>query len=101
MLAFTPRFGAVLLLLVGSTAALAQSRVELSGPSAFSGILDTQARSRALFTEAAKVIMARDSPTPNRRSNASGPVLCKIAQGSRAALRDSILPMTASGQLQH
>jgi hypothetical protein len=57
MLAFTPRFGAVLLLLVGSTAALAQSRVELSGPSAFSGILDTQARSRALFTEAAKVIM--------------------------------------------
>ena len=72
MLAFTPRFGAVLLFLVSSVAALAQSRVELRGPSAFSGILDAQTRSRALFTEAAKVIMhprcvnchpASDSPT--------------------------------------
>jgi hypothetical protein len=57
MLAFAPRFGAVLLLLMGSAAASAQNRVELRGPSAFSGILDPQARSRALFTEAAKVIM--------------------------------------------
>ena len=36
---------------------LAQNPDELRKPSAFSGILDTQARSRALFTEAAKVIM--------------------------------------------
>ena len=57
MLAFAPRFGAVLLLLVGSAAVSAQNPDELRKPSAFSGILDTQARSRALFTEAAKVIM--------------------------------------------
>jgi hypothetical protein len=57
MLAFAPWFGAVLLLLVGSAAVSAQNPDELRKPSAFSGILDTQARSRALFTEAAKVIM--------------------------------------------
>jgi hypothetical protein len=57
MFAFDPRFGAVLLFLVGSAAVSAQNPDKLRKPSAFSDILDTQARSRALFTEAAKVIM--------------------------------------------
>src|ERR1700686_2727356 len=35
----------------------AQNSTELRAPSAFAGIADPQARSRALFTEAAKVIM--------------------------------------------
>ena len=37
--------------------AYAQNRAELRPPSAFAGMSDQQARSRALFTEAAKVIM--------------------------------------------
>jgi hypothetical protein len=35
----------------------AQDSAELRPPSAFAGMSDQQARSRALFTEAAKVIM--------------------------------------------
>jgi hypothetical protein len=49
---------ASLLFVFGSGSAGAQNPNELRSPSEFSGIQDTQARSRALFTEAAKVIMS-------------------------------------------
>jgi hypothetical protein len=49
--------GAVLVLLLDPAATSAQNRAELRAPSAFSSISESQARSRALFTEAAKVIM--------------------------------------------
>jgi hypothetical protein len=52
----TVLLGAGSLLLTAS--AEAQNREELHPPSAFAGITDPQARSRALFTEAAKVIMS-------------------------------------------
>jgi hypothetical protein len=48
---------ASLLLVFGSDTAAAQNPNELRSPSEFSGIQDPQTRSRALFTEAAKVIM--------------------------------------------
>ena len=48
---------ASLLLVFGSDTAAAQNPNELRSPSEFAGIQDTQTRSRALFTEAAKVIM--------------------------------------------
>ena len=48
---------ASLLLVVGNGNAVAQNPNALRSPSEFSTIQDTQARSRALFTEAAKVIM--------------------------------------------
>jgi hypothetical protein len=48
---------ASLLLVFGSDMATAQRPNELRSPSAFSSIQDPLARSRALFTEAAKVIM--------------------------------------------
>ena len=47
--------GTFLLLMAGDTGA--QNR-ELRAPAAFAGITDPQARSRALFTEAAKAIMS-------------------------------------------
>jgi hypothetical protein len=46
-----------LLLVVGNGNAVAQNPSALRSPSEFSTIQDIQARSRALFTEAAKVIM--------------------------------------------
>ena len=46
-----------LFLVFGSNMAAAQNPSELRSPSEFSGIQDPQIRSRALFTEAAKVIM--------------------------------------------
>ena len=48
---------ASLLFVVGSDSTAAQNPNELRSPSEFSGIQDPQIRSRALFTEAAKVIM--------------------------------------------
>jgi len=48
---------ASLLLVFGSDTAPAQNPNELRSPSEFSGIQNPQTRSRALFTEAAKVIM--------------------------------------------
>jgi hypothetical protein len=48
--------GMVSFLMTGDTEA--QSRDELRPPTAFAAITDPQARSRALFTEAAKVIMS-------------------------------------------
>ena len=48
---------ASLLLVFGSDKAPAQNPNELRSPSEFSGIQNPQTRSRALFTEAAKVIM--------------------------------------------
>jgi hypothetical protein len=48
---------APLLLVFGTDTAAAQNPNELRSPSEFSGIQDPQTRSRALFTEAAKVIM--------------------------------------------
>ena len=54
---FAVLFGGTLsLLTVADTEA--QNRDELRPPTAFAGITDPQARSRALFTEAAKVIMS-------------------------------------------
>jgi hypothetical protein len=46
------------LLVVAGQDAGAQNPTELRAPSSFSSIADTSARSRALFTEAAKVIMS-------------------------------------------
>ena len=55
-ISFAVLFGGMLLLPVaGDTGA--QNR-ELRAPAAFAGITDPQARSRALFTEAAKAIMS-------------------------------------------
>src|SRR6266481_4823724 len=60
----------------------AQDSAELRAPSAFAGITDPQARSRALFTEAAKVIMnprcmnchpASDRPTQGNDMHAHLP----------------------------
>jgi hypothetical protein len=72
MASFTALLCGFPLLLLGPTTSRAQNAVELRAPSAFSNIVKTQPRSRALFTEAAKVIMnprsmnchpASDSPT--------------------------------------
>jgi len=49
---------ATMLLTVGCGAAVAQNSNELRPPSEFSPIQDTQTRSRALFNEAAKVILS-------------------------------------------
>src|SRR2546429_8332482 len=49
--------GAALLSNVACTSAVAQSSDDLRAPSAFVSIADSEARSRALFSEAAKVIM--------------------------------------------
>jgi hypothetical protein len=69
-------------------AAYAQNSGELRPPSAFAGISDQQARSRALFTEAAKVIMnprcmnchpASDRPT---QGNDMHPHLPQVTRGA-------------------
>lgn len=57
MASFTALLYVFVLLAAGPTTARAQNPVELRAPSAFSNIGDTQVRSRALFTEAAKVVM--------------------------------------------
>jgi hypothetical protein len=49
-------FGAAILSLTATTTTEAQNRDELRPPTAFAGIADPQARSRALFMEAFKVI---------------------------------------------
>jgi hypothetical protein len=54
-ISFAVLFGAALLSL-GTSETQAQNRDELRPPTAFAGIADPQARSRALFTEAFKVI---------------------------------------------
>jgi len=48
---------ATILLVFGIDPGVAQNPTQLRSPSEFSAIQDTQARSRALFTEAARVIM--------------------------------------------
>jgi hypothetical protein len=66
------------------------NRAELSPPSAFEGIADAQARSRALFSEAAKVIMsprcmnchpASDRPTQGNDMHAHAPPTTRGADG--------------------
>jgi hypothetical protein len=78
------------LLIAGSAPISAQDRVELRAPSAFSGILDTQDRSRALFSEAAKVIMhprcvnchpASDRPTQGDDMHAHSPSAARGIDG--------------------
>ena len=56
-ISFAVLLGATLLLLVAADT-VAQNREELRPPTAFADITDPQARSRALFTEAAKVIVS-------------------------------------------
>jgi hypothetical protein len=78
-------------LLACSTAALAQNPVELRPPSAFAGMTDTPARSRALFTEAAKVIMhprcvnchpASNRPTQGNDMHAHAPSAARGIDGA-------------------
>src|ERR1700686_5616381 len=73
---------ASLLFVVGSDSTAAQNPNELRSPSEFSRIQDPQIRSRALFTEAAKVIMnprcvnchpAADRPTQGNDMHAHLP----------------------------
>jgi hypothetical protein len=77
-----------LMLLGGAT--YAQNRTELRPPSAFAGISDPQARSRMLFTEAAKVIMnprcmnchpASDRPTQGNDMHPHSPAATRGADG--------------------
>jgi hypothetical protein len=79
-------------------AAVAQQRPELQAPSAFSDIADRAARSRALFSEAAKVITSprcmNCHPAGDRLIRAMigtsiGPWHCAVKPitGARAALR--------------
>jgi|ERR1700730_17284962 len=56
LVSFAAFLSVALIGVVGSTPQ-AQNSTELRAPSAFAGITEPQARSRALFTEAAKVIM--------------------------------------------
>ena len=75
--------------LVGG-ATYAQNRAELRPPSAFAAISDPQARSRMLFTEAAKVIMnprcmnchpATDRPTQGNDMHPHSPPVTRGADG--------------------
>jgi hypothetical protein len=68
----------------------AQNSAELRPPSAFAGIADATARSRALFTEAAKVIMnprcischpASDRPTQGNDMHPHSPPVTRGADG--------------------
>jgi len=79
---------AALLPLAG--AAQTPSRSELRSPSAFENIADAQARSRALFSEAAKAIMnprcmnchpASDRPTQGNDMHAHSPPVIRGADG--------------------
>src|ERR1700681_4256137 len=76
--------------LLGAGATPAQNRTELRAPSAFTGMADVQARSRALFTEAAKVIMnprcvnchpAGDRPTQGDDMHPHSPLVTRGADG--------------------
>jgi hypothetical protein len=76
--------------LLSGGATHAQDRAELRSPSAFAGVSDPQARSRALFTEAAKVIMnprcmnchpASDRPTQGNEMHAHSPPVTRGADG--------------------
>ena len=92
-----------LLLVFGSDTAAAQKSNELRSPSEFSGIQDPQTRSRALFTEAAKVIMnprctnchpATDSP---RQVNDRHIHMPPITRGdSGGGMAESAAPVTWS-----
>jgi hypothetical protein len=79
-----------LLLAAGSTTTRAQNPVELRAPSAFANLADTQARSRALFAEAATVIMnprcmnchpAGDNPTQGNDMHPHSPPATRGADG--------------------
>ena len=81
LVSFAAFLSVALIGLVGSTPQ-AQNSTELRAPSAFAGITEPQARSRALFTEAAKVIMnprcmnchpAADRPTQGNDMHAHLP----------------------------
>jgi hypothetical protein len=76
--------------LLGAGATPAQNQTELRAPSAFTGMADVQARSRALFTEAAKVIMnprcvnchpAGDRPTQGNDMHPHSPPVTRGADG--------------------
>jgi hypothetical protein len=78
------------LLMVASQDAEAQNPTELRAPSGFSSIADTPARSRASFTEAAKVIMsprcvnchpASDRPTQGNDMHPHSPPAPRGADG--------------------
>jgi hypothetical protein len=80
---------ASLILLVGPSTR-AQNRAELRAPSSFSSIPDTPTRSRALFSEAAKVIMnprcmnchpASDRPTQGNDMHPHSPPVTRGADG--------------------
>jgi hypothetical protein len=81
LVSFAAFLSVALIGVVGSTPQ-AQNSTELRAPSAFAGINEPQARSRALFTEAAKVIMnprcmnchpAADRPTQGNDMHAHLP----------------------------
>ena len=81
LVSFAAFLSVALIGVVGSTPQ-AQNSTELRAPSAFAGITEPQARSRALFTEAAKVIMnprcmnchpATDRPTQGNDMHAHSP----------------------------
>ncbi len=83
-----------LLLVFGSKTAAAQNPRELRSPSEFSGIQDPQMRSRALFAEAAKVIMnprcmschpATDSPLQGNDQHIHMPPVTRGANGGGVA----------------
>src|ERR1700704_1258998 len=80
---------AVLLVTVGQDTS-AQTSSEIRAPSTFAGIADTQARSRAIFTEAAKVITsprcmnchpAGDRPTQGNDMHAHMPPVTRGDNG--------------------
>jgi len=82
------------LLVVGNGNAVAQNPSALRSPSEFSAIQDTQARSRALFTEAAKVIMnprcmnchpATDRPLQGNDQHVHMPLVTRGSDGGGVA----------------
>jgi hypothetical protein len=83
--------GTLVLWLADPANAPAQNRLELRAPSAFSDIAEAPARSRALFSEAAKVIMhprcmnchpAGDAPTQGNDMHAHAPPAARGADGA-------------------
>jgi Cytochrome c554 and c-prime len=74
LISFAAFLSVPLIGVLGSTPQ-AQDSAELRAPSAFAGITDPQARSRALFTEAAKVIM-------NPRCMSCHPATARPTQGN-------------------
>src|SRR5215471_7386464 len=78
---------------VTSTSVVAQGSNDLRAASAFAGISDSEARSRALFSEAAKVIMnprcmnchpAGDTPTQGNDMHRHHPPVTRGADGGGA-----------------